>query len=446
MLLRVAAAAFVVVAASSCDVCPNGGSSTVTVNFLDVPDGGSPRLVLSNTGGTFEFTPSTATQNVGGGAYEVSGNSFALPPRPMPAQLVREAWAWVSTGSSVCISGASASNSTTLDVRWAQIPSSNKLFVAEQNGTHGSPLGYASGILEQMQQNIVNPPGVEGESPVAGDMAFDRAGNLWALAAPGAGGTVQRIPASQLGYSNTPVTKVADRTVELPGNSCAPDFVALAFDRTGNLWVASQCASKVFQIAAADLNNAVVTPRATLSRELTAPHALAFDAAGNLWVADELRILRFDAATLGSSDVIPTRTLRLKVSSDPMNADLHSIGSLAFDRDGALWTHDFGLNRLLRVAPTSLAGSGAASVEPAARIELEVLALVEGLAFDEAGGLWAAGANGAFRRFSAAQLATSTQPGQPAMSDKLIATYPGSVTSIATFPAPSWSPLFANLP
>ena len=49
MLLRIGGAALVVIAASSCDVCPSGGSSSVTVRFLDVPDGGSPRLVLTNT-------------------------------------------------------------------------------------------------------------------------------------------------------------------------------------------------------------------------------------------------------------------------------------------------------------------------------------------------------------------------------------------------------------
>lgn len=80
------------------------------------------------------------------------------------------------------------------------------------------------------------------------------------------------------------------------------------------------------------------------------------------------------------------------------------------------------------------------------RIGLPVTALVEGLAFDDVGGLWMATIANHFGRLQPSQLTVSTGVGAPVQFATMVTTYPGFVTSLATFPAPVWSPLYAAIP
>lgn len=397
------------------------------------PGNGRPRLMLTGPT-TFELTESTTLTNVPTGAYRVAANTYTIDqPR------IRTAWA-PSGPSEVCPGGV-------LEVSWAQIASSGLMFLQRTNaGSEGTPLGYHGDVLAQ-DGLVLNPPGVSGASTSGGDMAFDTLGNLWTLSESTAFPTLQRYPAAQLGYADAPRAKTPDRGLTLASSNCVPDVVAIAFDPNGNLWVASKCGKKVSRVGASQLTaSADVTAEVVVTDGLLAPTSLAFDRRGNLWVSDEGQLVRFDASTLASSGARAGRVVRVRVSEDAMNTDVHSPGALVFDRDGDLWTHDFGLNVLFEVPASALDGMGTAAVSPAVRIGLPVTALVEGLAFDDAGGLWMATMANHFGRLQPSQLTVSTGVGAPVQFATTVATYPGFVTSLATFPAPVWSPLYSAIP
>lgn len=413
------------------DPCSPGATRDLEVRFVGNPAGASPKVTLTGPA-TFELTDGQVLRAVPTGRYQVAANTY-----PMPGTRVRTAWA-PTAPAEVC-------PGTVLEVSWSRVPTSGLLLVQTPSGSAGSPLGYADAIIAQAG-NLVNAPAVWGTSTSGGDLAFDRHGNLWSLSNSLDAPTVQRYAAAELAASDAPRSKTPSVGLQVASNQCVPDFVALAFDPGGNLWVASQCAKQVVKLDAAQLAaSASVTPALALSAGLTAPRSLAFDSAGNLWVSDDHQLVRFDASALNSSNATPARIVQVHASDDLSNADVHALGSLAFDRGGNLWSHDFGLNLLFQVPAEALVGGGAATVSPRVRIGLPVNALVEGLAFDEVGALWFATSVSHFARVSPAQLAVSTGTGSPVSYDALVATPGGSLTFFAMFPAPSWSPLYANL-
>jgi sugar lactone lactonase YvrE len=113
-------------------------------------------------------------------------------------------------------------------------------------------------------------------------LAFDKDGNLWALngAAPE---NVVRFSPDQLMRSGTPAAAFS----LTPGLSAAAD---IAFDAAGNLWITDYGASAVVKYAAAQLvpgsNPGQATWIRSINGSLANPAGLAFDSSGNLWVAN----------------------------------------------------------------------------------------------------------------------------------------------------------------
>ena len=155
-------------------------------------------------------------------------------------------------------------------------------------------------------------------------LAFDANGNLWVANATSS--TVVRLAASQLAASGSPTPAV---TLGATNGSLDGPF-CLAFDASGNLWVTNTNASTVVEFTASQLAaSGSPTPAVTLSAtngSLSAPSGLAFDASGDLWVANAISgtVVEFGASQLAASGA-PTPIVTVSGSA------LSGPHGLAFD-------------------------------------------------------------------------------------------------------------------
>lgn len=425
-----------VLCASGCDgeTCPEGGTGTVVVTFTGLPSGVTGNALL--VGATEEtLTAPRTLEGVGGGAWGVTAAKVTqADPR------VRTAYAPTVTPASFCLADG---QTQTVEVAWAPIATSNKVWATNGNGS-GQLLAFASSVLAATASQ---PATVVINTGAGKDVAFDKDGNLWALGPTTAEPQVVRYAASSLGSSGT---RTRDRGFSVADLDCLPALTGLAFDPAGNLWVSSPCRDAVMKISADQLASGAteVTPAVTLS-SLPGAAGIAFDSAGNLWVAssDSERLVRFDVAQQSVSDSAPALRLAPRISDDTENNGLFRPGWLAFDAAGDLWANDFGGNIFFRVPVAELTGTGDRQVNPAVRLTVPVSALIEGMAFDEGGGLWTAYSSGKLARLDPSQLTTSTGAGAPTVPQTVITSAEvGSVGNVALYPAPASSPLYHRLP
>ena len=138
--------------------------------------------------------------------------------------------------------------------------------------------------------------------------------------------------------------------------------VGLAFDGSGNLWVADFGNSRILQYKppfAASMNASLVLGQAdftsgagaTTNSGLRGPESIAFDASGNLWVSDTYnnRVLEFDppfangmtaSVVIGQADFVSSGTATTA-------SGLDFPPGMAFDSSGNLWIGDTDNSRVL---------------------------------------------------------------------------------------------------
>ena len=156
-------------------------------------------------------------------------------------------------------------------------------------------------------------------------LAFDKDGNLWALNAS-TPETVVRLSPDQLMRSGTPVPVTTISTSLGAGSE-------IAFDAAGNLWISDSGASTVVKYAAAQLTQANNPGPAatihTINGSLSNPAGLAFDSSGNLWVANtgNNTLVEFAVDTLPTT---PSADSPESASTISKIGDL-SMGSIAFN-------------------------------------------------------------------------------------------------------------------
>jgi len=271
-------------------------------------------------------------------------------------------------------------------------------------------------------------------------IAFDRDGNLWTLGPTLDFPHVLRFPASQLGTSGA---REPDVSFNVPEVDCLPAMRSLAFDAEGNLWL-SVCGDSVLRIPAAELTGVDGEKEAdALIAGLTENDGLAFDRSGNLWVAGGPSIARYDAARLGETTAEPADLL-LSVADDIAGL---KASNLTFDKAGNLWGTDFGANHVFQIADGDLAGTGERAVVANVSIEIGVTALLNQPAFDDGNGLWLGLNAGFIGRFSPEQLGSSTASGAARTPELIIETSSvDSLLPVAFFPAPAGLPLYHSIP
>jgi len=414
--------------------CATSGTGTLVVNVTGLPFTLSAAVTVKGPASTEAVVMTKTFTGVAAGDYTVTA-ARVIQPDP----IVRTVWApAVSAAGPVCVGGAAMQ---TVTVKYTPIPTSNAIWIANSNPPNGNNTqGYPSGLVAA-SGTVSASVGVK--SGAGRKQAFDRDGNLWALGGTTADPTVLMLTADSLG---APGTKTPARGITVPSIVCIPAVADLAFDGSGNLWVSSACGAKVYELSAAQVaaGGTNVTPALTITTPAGA-EGLAFDKNGNLWVSTvDAQLLRFDAGSLASTAAAPALTLTAKTSA---TGGALTPGWLAFDAAGNLWTADFGGNIVFPFAASDLGATGTKGVVPTVQITVGVGALIEGMAFDEGGGLWITLDAGVFGRLAPAQLTVSSGAGAPTTPERVIpASGLGSGEDIALFPAPAALPLYSALP
>lgn len=424
---------------ASCTPCPivKSGCGTDGNGTLVITSTGLPPFVTGSihlTGPTSHTLTSGRAMSGRAGVWSVTADRATAADR-----FVRSVYLPTVTPSSFCLGAGSTQE---IIVTWAPVATSGALWASNANAM-GQLLGFRSAALAgtaTVRADVVS------RGSLGADIAFDRDGNVWAPGGTTADSALQRFRASAFAASGMVQPELK---IDLNGAACLPLVAGLAFDATGNLYLSSPCRNAVLRIDAADLiADGRVTPAMTIP--VDDPNGIAIDKAGNLWVVarTDRRVWRYDQSQLNSGSAsAPAFKLGGLASSTPMSSDLLAPSWVAFDGRGDLWANDFGGNIFYRLGAASLRGTGTSDVQPQVRITLGVLALLEGFAFDEEGGLWSAGAAGKLIRLAPTQLDVSSGPGAPTLpATVLSSTDIGSAANLALYPAPSGLPLFHSLP
>lgn len=412
------------------EACETTGTQILTLTVSGLPSGVDASVTIEGPDGAQTFTGSETLESAPAGEYTVRAE-IVTDDDPF----VRRAFAPTVSPLTFCHGAEEA----TVEVDYALIPSSNKLWATNASGeTGGDLLGFSSAILEESGEVSAS---VLAKSGAGKDLAFDREGNLWAMGATLAEPQVIRFAASSLGTSGE---IDYDRSLDIAGLGCIPALRAMAFDAQGALWV-SVCGGKVMALSPSALDTGgEVTPDLVIS-EITNNAGLAFDAEGNLWVTADGKLTRYDRARLDESTAEgPDRSLTLRDAEDSRSLDAEA---LAFDAEGDLWVLDSGGNYVFEIAAADLEGSGEETVISRVSVALAVSALPERPAWDESGGLWLAYGAGKLARFDRDQLGTSTGPGEPTVPSIILTSEDiGYADRVALFPAPRGLPLYHSLP
>lgn len=417
--------------ASDAGACANSGKGTLTINVTGLPAGVLAKVSVTGPAGASSVEATKTISDAAGGAYTVSAEKVVQTD-----PIVRTAFAPKVSMREFCLGDAATQ---VVDVAYGAIATSNKLWITNANATSGELLGFASSTLAATGSPAAT---VAAKGPVAKDIAFDKDGNLWTLGGTTADAPVARFAAADLGASGT---KDPDRKVNIE-STCSPSFSNLAFDGSDNLWVTSTCDKKIMRLTPTDLaGSGTVTPAVVVSG-MDAPAGVAFDKSGNLWVADSGNghILRYNASRLASS-TSGAPDLSITAQTAGM-ADLPP-SALAFDAAGNLWATNFGGNVIYKLTPAELGGTGNQTITPSIQVTVGVTALLEHIAFDEAGAMWTAFTQGKIAKLTPAQLGVSSSSGSPTNPDVVLtSTDIGYSVGMAFYPAPANLPLYHRLP
>jgi hypothetical protein len=408
--------------------CAEIGSGTLILDVVGLPDGVEPDL-------TFEGPGSSVVHEAG--AYEdlVSGSYTVTAERVTEDDpIVRTVYEATISESEVCIEDG---GTQTVTVEYAPIPSSNKLWMA--SGAETELAGFSSADLAETAA-LDATVGIDG--PGGKEVAFDGDGNLWAFGPTVADPLLVRFDAADLGESGELEASIG---IGVPQIECLPALRSMAFDAAGNLWL-SACGEQIVRLPASALSATADDVEADVVLSgLVGNQGIAFDGAGNLWVADDGLLARYDEERLQASNSDPA-DLVLTVS-DASDSQVLGATRLAFDRAGNLWASDFGSNYVFMVPAAALEGSGNDALAADVSIAIDVLALLEGMAFDESDALWLTLDEGRFGKLTAEQLGTSSTAGDPTVPEVIIqSSSVGSTSGLAFFPAPAGLPLLQALP
>jgi sugar lactone lactonase YvrE len=252
------------------------------------------------------------------------------------------------------------SNGTTAHVGSLAFDSAADLWVGSGPGP-----GATSGVLyeykpAQLGSSGVIAPAVQITSDSVGvntGAAFDFSGELW-VACQGCR-SFSEFVASQLSSSGTKSPAVTIST-----GSASPNGIAI--DTHGDVWVSSSASYTpgryvyaLSEYTPAELaSSGSPSPAVVIanSGSLSLPARLAFDRSGDLWVANNLgnTVVEYTPAELASSGSPAPAVVLSSTASDSLDAP----NGLAFDAAGDLWVADEGSNSAVEFSPSQLGSSG----------------------------------------------------------------------------------------
>ncbi len=236
-------------------------------------------------------------------------------------------------------------------------------------------------------------------------LAIDSSGNMWESSESSDSLIMYSPTARNAGGGTAPTLVIVSSAL-----SNAED---ITFDKHGNLWVANSgdCHGgagagilefTTAQLAAGGAQTPVVA--VTSSAVLACPFGLAFDASGDAWVADDNnpQIVKFSAEQLTSSG---NKTPNLVITGGGLKA----ASAVAFASAGALWVANDGGKSVVAYTPAQLLFGGVQT--PFYTVTLPDGARPWGLAFDGRGTLWVSDVlNGVVWGLSSSQLTATGSP------------------------------------
>ena len=358
--------------------------SVITINASQTLNGLAPGnyLVRASSGTTADPIVGTGyTGAVTGSPATVAGGQTASATVTYGAPRANVGVLWVANEAGNTISGFSSAN---LSASGAPAP--------------GIVLGDGSGT-----SSVKTPMGV----------AVDSSGGVWWVSGTN---TISYYTASQVAASTNaaPARKITSASLS--------DAISLAFDPSGDLWVADRIHSSLNEFTPAQLQSGGSQPASVIIGRvlgsLQRPWPMAFDAKGDLWVSnfDDSSVVGYAPAQLQASGYpVPYAAISLSPGlSNPMG--------IAFDPQGNLWVGNL-KDSLSKFTPDQLTSVGRPT--PAIAITFSSVTTPDALAFDNSGSLWVLGfVSNKLLKFTANQLTSSGAPA-PAV---LITTNAGSLT------------------
>jgi sugar lactone lactonase YvrE len=376
---------------------PRTGSLDVTVV---APTGVTGNITVTGPAGYSKPVGATTTlTGLAPGSYTVTAAAVTSAD-PIVGVLETAA----VSGSPVAVTSGKATAAAT--VTYSARPGSGGLWVSNFGSVH-TTVQYTAAQLASTTSAVAATSITTGTIEELG-AAFDANGNLWVTIYGGT--SIVEFSALQLATSGTPAPAVT-----ISGNAGSLIYPSgLAFDAGGNLWVANIDDSSIVEFTPSQLaSSGSPAPAVTItsaSGSLDGPIGLAFDASGDLWVADigARGLVEFTPSQLAASGS-PTPA----VTIIPPSGTLDGALMLAFDASGRLWVTN-GNNSpysVIAFSASQLTASGTPTPVITLTANAASLDHPAGLAFDASGNLWIANVgNASVAEFTAAQIAASGDP------------------------------------
>jgi|GEM_PF-763815 len=420
-------------------VCLESGTGDVDVIVTGLPKNVAASVTISGPHDSVE-SESTTLSGVPGGSYSVSAKRV-YDANP----LVRTAYDAQISSPTFCLDDG---GNAAVSVSYAKVAPSNQLWALVRTHGPASLLGFASAQL-----SASGSPDASTESSLELEqaMAFDHAGDVWGVRIGGQPRLARYAP-FWLGGVGEPH---ADYEFKLALDACVPpttnsgngvpQIKTIALDASENIWLTA-CDKKVLRFdhpessPGSDEEPIALAPNVTLSGFSQQTEDLAFDSTGNLWVAAGGQVLRFDRARLASDDA-SAPDLALDVTTDDASPSALSANFLAFDVAGNLWATDVAGHALFEIRKADLDGEGTHTVVANARLTLDSSSVLGRPAFDDEGGLWVSLTEGSFGKLTAEQLAVSSSSAEPTVPAVVISSLGVVPDAMAFFPAASGLPL-----
>jgi streptogramin lyase len=274
----------------------------------------------------------------------------------------------------------------------------------------GTDYGASPGTTVQANGyvDVYSPTAVGDAAPLASftkgmygpvTLAFDPSGDLWV--ANDDNDTIVELTKAELAKPNpVPSVTISEAT---PYELSQP--YGMVFDRSGDLWVVSNGNSSVYEFTKSQLaKSGAPVPHTTITAGIyTSPGGDAFDSAGDLWLCTQNEVLEYSKHELDKANPQPTVT----ISST-------GCGDLVFTPAGNLWLAWFDNDELAELTKSQLVKSGKPA--PVAIISATTVGSNRTLsgpypALSSSGDLWVSNFNGDTAvEFSPAQLSRSGSP------------------------------------